>query len=123
MRGYFVAVLGMVVAALVGVAAAQSSIAGTWEGEATPSAGGAPNTWTMTLEQDGTQVTGSYVDAVGTNAQITGSVSENQAEFVMQCEGFEVTASFVGDDDQWTMCTYSLGPQGEGGTCSATRAQ
>ncbi len=123
MRRYFVPLLGIVVAALVGVAAAQSSIAGTWEGEATPSAGGAPNTWTMTLEQDGTQVTGSYVDAVGTNAQITGSVSENQAEFVMQFEGFEVTASFVVDDDQWTMCTYSLGPQGEGGTCSATRAQ
>ncbi len=123
MRRYFVPLLGIVVAALVGVAAAQSSIAGTWEGEATPSAGGAPNTWTMTLEQDGTQVTGSYVDAVGTNAQITGSVSENQAEFVMQFEGFEVTASFVVDDDQWTMCTYSLGAQGEGGTCSATRAQ
>ena len=123
MRRYFVPLLGIAVAALVGVAAAQSSIAGTWEGEATPSAGGAPNTWTMTLEQDGTQVTGSYVDAVGTNAQITGSVSENQAEFVMQFEGFEVTASFVVDDDQWTMCTYSLGGQGEGGTCSATRAQ
>ena len=123
MRRYFVPLLGIAVAALVGVAAAQSSIAGTWEGEATPSAGGAPNTWTMTLEQDGAQVTGSYVDAVGANAQITGTVSENQAEFVMQFEGFEVTASFVVDNDQWAMCTYSLGPQGEGGTCSATRAQ
>ena len=123
MRGYFVALLGIVVAALVGVTAAQSTLAGIWEGEATPSAGGAPNAWTMTLEQDGTQVTGSYVDAAGTNAQVTGTVSENQAEFVMQFDEFEVTASFVVDDDQWTMCTYSLGAQGEGGTCSATRAQ
>ena len=37
---------------------------------------------------------------MGANAQITGTVSENQAEFVMQFEGFEVTASFVVDDDQ-----------------------
>ncbi len=123
MKACFVALLGIVVAALVGVAAAQSNVAGTWEGEATPSAGGAPNSWTVTLEQDGTQVTGSYVDAAGTNAQVTGTVSENQAEFVMQFDGFAVTASFVVDDDQWTMCTYSLGPQGEGGTCSAARAQ
>ncbi len=123
MKACFVALLGIVVAALVGVAAAQSNVAGTWEGESTPSAGGAPNSWTVTLEQDGTQVTGSYVDAAGTNAQVTGTVSENQAEFVMQFDGFAVTASFVVDDDQWTMCTYSLGPQGEGGTCSAARAQ
>lgn len=123
MRNYLVALLGIVLAALVGVAATQSNVAGTWEGEATPSAGGAPNSWTMTLEQDGTQVTGSYVDAAGTNAQVTGTVSENQAELAIQFGEFAATANFVVDDNQWTMCTYSLAPQGEGGTCSATRAQ
>ncbi len=124
MRSYSAAVLGMVVAALVGVAAAQSNIAGTWEGEATPSAGGAPNTWTQTLEQDGIQVTGSYVDAAGANAQVTGTLSGNQARLVLQFEDFAVTANFVVDDDQWTMCTYNSSVDYEiRGTCSGTRAQ
>ena len=123
MRNCLIVVPGIMVAALVGVTAAQSTLAGIWEGEATPSAGGAPNAWTMTLEQDGTQVTGSYVDAAGTNAQVTGTVSENQAELAIQFGEFAATANFVVDDNQWTMCTYSLAPQGEGGTCAATRAQ
>ena len=124
MKSYSAAVLGMVVAALVSIAAAQSNIAGTWEGEATPSAGGAPNTWTQTLEQDGIQVTGSYVDAVGANAQVTGTLSGNQARLVLQFEGFAVTANFVVDGNQWTMCTYSSSVNDEiQGTCSGTRAQ
>tara|TARA_Y100000588_G_C14095726_1_gene856503 strand:- start:322 stop:666 length:345 start_codon:yes stop_codon:yes gene_type:complete len=114
----------MMVAALVGIAAAQSNIAGTWEGEATPSAGGTPNTWTQTLEQDGIQVTGSYVDAVGANAQVTGTLSGNQARLVLQFEGFAVTANFIVDGDEWTMCTYSSSVNDEiQGTCSGTRAQ
>jgi len=121
-RNLLIAALGIVATAIVGMTAAQSSLAGTWKGTATPNGGGAPISWTTTLEQDGTEITGSYVDAAGTTAQLTGTVSDNQVEFSMPfANDAEVKVTFVVDGDEWTMCTYTLGDQE--GTCSGTRAE
>ena len=121
MRNQVIVALGILTTALMGVAAAQSNIAGKWTGTATPSAGGPPNSWTMTLEQDGAQVTGSYADAAGGAGKVAGTVSGGQVEFSLQLtDGQEFTAKFVVNDDEWTMCTY--GGASGGGTCAATRA-
>ena len=112
MRSQVIVVHGIVAVAVMVATATQSNIAGKWYGTATPSGGGAPTSWTVTLEQDGTQVTGSYVDATGTTGKVTGTLSENQADFVIQFNDIAaITANFVFDDDQWTMCTYSVGSQ------------
>ena len=112
MRSQLVVVYGIVIAAVMVATATQSNIAGKWYGTATPSGGGTPTSWTVTLEQDGTQVTGSYVDATGTTGEVTGTLSENQGDFVIQFSDIAaITASFVFDDDQWTMCTYSVNSQ------------
>ena len=113
----------VVVAALAGVAAAQSNAAGKWDGTATPSTGGAPTSWAMTLEQDGAEVTGSYADTFGGAGKITGTVSGDQAELLLTLgDGAEFTAEFVVEGDEWTTCTYAGATVGSG-TCSATRAE
>ena len=83
MRKRLIAALGIVATASVGMTAARSSIAGTWKGTATPDGGGAPNPWTMTFEQDGTVLTGSYVDAAGATGQLTGTVCDDQAKVLI----------------------------------------
>ena len=113
----------VVVAALAEVAAAQSPFAGKWDGTAAPSTGGAPTSWTMTLEQDGAEVTGSYADTFGGAGKITGTVSGDQAELLLTFgDGTEFTAEFVVEGDEWTTCTYAGATVGSG-TCSATRAE
>ena len=111
------------VAVLSGGVSAQSSVAGKWDGTATPDAGGAPTSWTMTLEQDGAKVTGSYSDTFGGTGTIAGAISGDQAEFVLTLgDGIEFTAEFVVEGDEWKTCTYA-GATVDSGTCSATRAE
>jgi hypothetical protein len=113
----------VVVAALSGVTAAQSNVAGKWDGTATPSTVGAPTSWTMTLDQDGAEVTGSYTDTFGGVGKIAGTVAGGQAEFLLTlADGTAFTAEFVVEGDEWTTCTYAGATVGSG-TCSATRAE
>ena len=123
MRNLVIFTSVVVVAALSGVTAAQSNVAGKWDGTATPSTGGAPTSWTMTLDQDGAEVTGSYTDTFGGVGKIAGTVAGGQAEFLLTlADGTAFTAEFVVEGDEWTTCTYAGATVGSG-TCSATRAE
>ena len=123
MRNLVIFASVVVVAALSGVTAAQSNVAGKWDGTATPRTVGAPTSWTMTLDQDGAEVTGSYTDTFGGVGKIAGTVAGGQAEFLLTlADGTAFTAEFVVEGDEWTTCTYAGATVGSG-TCSATRAE
>jgi hypothetical protein len=81
-KGWVVAVAALFVATATDASAQTVNVAGTWAMEVTTEAGGT-TTPSMTLQQDGTRLTGQYTSETLGNAEIRGTV-----------EGSRVTINF-----------------------------
>lgn len=98
-------------------AGAQSvDLTGTWQLDVqTDAGGGSP---TVTLEQDGDELTGHYSSANLGEADLTGSVDGNEFEFSFDAsaQGMSLTVTYTGtvDDENTISGTVDLGGQAGG---------
>ena len=119
-----IAVIGLAVGLAGCATTGQSSLAGTWEGIATPSAGPeAP--FTMKLTQNAASIGGSITDNTGGSGPFDGTIKDNNVSFKAElANGFVVIGQFVLDGDTWAECSYQLeGVQGSDGKGSASRTE
>jgi hypothetical protein len=119
----------LAIAALLAVATAdataQVNVAGAWAMEVTTDAGGTTNP-TMTLEQNGTALTGHYSSTTLGEADVTGTVDGNRVtiRFAVDMQGQEVPVMYVATVDAAGVMTGTIDLAGglASGTFTARRA-
>ena len=100
------------------------NVAGAWTMEVTTDAGGT-TTPSMTLEQNGTALTGHYTSATLGEADVTGAVEGNKVtiNFAVDMQGQEVPVVYVATVENGVMTgTIDLGGGLATGTFTARRA-
>jgi hypothetical protein len=108
------------------VSAQNVNVAGAWAMEVTTDAGGT-TTPSMTLQQNGAELTGRYTSETLGDADVTGTVEGNKVtiNFTADLQGQEVPVTYeatVGEDGVMTG-TIDLAGGLATGTFTATRAQ
>ena len=113
-------ILGIVTAVLTVAVTAQTSVTGQWNLMFNLDTGATPAT--MTLEQDGEKLMGTFTSDQGT-FEFEGKISGNKLEWMLEVDGgggaIEVTITGTVDGDEMTG-TVDLGGYG-GGDWTATR--
>ena len=116
---------GTVLAVASADLAAQVNVAGAWTMEVTTDAGGT-TTPSMTLEQNGTALTGHYASETLGEADVTGTVDGNRVtiNFAVDMQGQEVPVTYVATVDAAGVMTGTIDLAGglATGTFTARRA-
>jgi hypothetical protein len=119
----------VMVAALLAIAAADASaqtvnVAGAWAMEVTTEAGGTTNP-SMTLQQEGTRITGRYTSETLGDADVTGTVDGSRVtlNFTASLQGQDVPVSYAATVDADGVMTGTIDIAGglASGTFSARR--
>ena len=120
MRTRLTVTLGIVTAVLTVAVVAQTNVSGTWDMSIDTEQGSFPAT--LTLQQDGEKLTGSFVTEMGT-VEFEGMISGNKLEWVMEVDAggafIEIAMAGTVDGDDMTG-TADFGGYG-GGDWTATR--
>jgi hypothetical protein len=119
----------VMVAALLAITAADASaqtvnVAGAWAMEVTTEAGGTTNP-SMTLQQEGTRITGRYTSETLGDADVTGTVDGSRVtlNFTASLQGQDVPVSYAATVDADGVMTGTIDIAGglASGTFSARR--